>query len=190
MGQIITVKNKMKNKKINNNHKRSKITLFSVRRARGRIVFVSRVFETVPVLLSMLWFDKFRSRCPESTEILSGKVMQSEKDEYFVKSKVWIEDSKGEVVFGRGRYLILDAIGRLGSLQAAAKELKMSYRAVWCRVKASEERIGKPLVVREGRGSRLTVHAEELMKQYKRLQSVVEKESDEVYVQLMSDSLE
>jgi hypothetical protein len=29
-----------------------------------------------------------------------------------------------------------------------------------------------------------------LMKQYKRLQSVVEKESDDVYVQLMSDYLE
>ena len=116
--------------------------------------------------------------------------MQSDNELYCVKSKVWIEDSKGEVVFGRGRYLILEAIERLGSLQAAAKDLKMSYRAVWCRIKASEERIGKPLVVRHGRGSRLTVHAQRLMKQYKRLQSVVEKESDDVYVQLMSDCLE
>ncbi len=116
--------------------------------------------------------------------------MQSDNELYCVKSKVWIEDSKGEVVFGRGRYLILDAIDRLGSLQAAAKDLKMSYRAVWCRIKASEERIGKPLVVRKGRGSCLTVHAQKLMKQYKRLQSVVEKESDDVYVQLMSDCLE
>ncbi len=109
---------------------------------------------------------------------------------YFVKSKIWVEDSDGNVVFGLGRFRILDAIERLGSLQAAAKELKMSYRAVWCRVKVSEERIGKPLVVRQGKGSRLTAHAERLMKQFKRLQAVVENESDDVYDSLMSNQLE
>ena len=109
---------------------------------------------------------------------------------YSVRSKIWIVDSDENVVFGLGRFRILDAIERLGSLQAAAKELKMSYRAVWGRIKASEERIGKPLVVREGRGSRLTVHAERIMKQFKRLQAVVEKESDDVFDSLMSTPLE
>ena len=109
---------------------------------------------------------------------------------FSIRSKIWIEDNSGNVIFGLGRVRILEAVQRCGSLNAAAKDLKMSYRAVWCRIKASEERIGKPLVVRHGRGSRLTVHAQRLMKQYKRLQSVVEKESDDVYVQLMSDCLE
>jgi molybdate transport system regulatory protein len=108
---------------------------------------------------------------------------------YSVRSKIWIVDSDENVVFGLGRFRILDAIERLGSLQAAAKELKMSYRAVWGRIKASEERIGKPLVVREGRGSRLTIHAEQIMKQFKRLQAVVEKESDDVYDSLLSTHL-
>lgn len=109
---------------------------------------------------------------------------------YSIKSKIWIEDSDGNVVFGLGRFRILDAIDRLGSLQAAAKELKMSYRAVWCRVKVSEERIGKPLVARQGKGSKLTVQAERLMKQFKRIQALVENESDDVYGSLMSDQLE
>jgi len=112
------------------------------------------------------------------------------KKNYHIKSKIWIEDLEGNVVFGLGRFRILEAIERLGSLQAAAKELKMSYRAVWCRVKVSEERIGKPLVVRHGKGSRLTLHAERLMKQFKRLRTVVENESDDVYDSLMSDQLE
>ena len=47
-----------------------------------------------------------------------------------LRSKLWIEDGEGKVVFGLGRYRILDAIERLGSLQAAAKDLRMSYRAV------------------------------------------------------------
>jgi molybdate transport system regulatory protein len=93
------------------------------------------------------------------------------------------------VVFGLGRYRILKAVQDTGSLQAAAKELKMSYRAVWMRIRASEKRIGRELVVRNGKGSRLTPFAENLMKQYKRLIAILEKESDEVYQHLMSDEL-
>ncbi len=114
---------------------------------------------------------------------------EDKKFDYCIRSKLWIEDAEGQVVFGLGRYRILDAIDRLGSLQAAAKDLRMSYRAVWCRIKASEDRIGKPLVVRAGRGSRLTPLALKLMKQYRRIQTVVEKESDDVYDDLMSDHL-
>ena len=80
-------------------------------------------------------------------------------------------------------------IQRLGSMHAAAGQLQMSYRAVWMRIRTSEERIGKPLVVREGKGSRLTAFAENLMKQFKRLYAIVEAESDDVYNGLMSDQL-
>jgi molybdate transport system regulatory protein len=108
---------------------------------------------------------------------------------YLIRTKVWIQDPDGKVVFGLGRYRILKAVQDTGSLQAAAKELKMSYRAVWMRIRASERRIGRELVVRDGKGSRLTPFAENLMKQYKRLLSILEKESDEVYQDLMSDKL-
>ena len=73
----------------------------------------------------------------------------------------------------------------IGSLQAASNELKMSYRAVWCRIKASEERIGVSLVERVGNGSRLTPYAENLMNQYKRLRTILIGESDEVFEDLM-----
>jgi molybdate transport system regulatory protein len=112
-----------------------------------------------------------------------------EKTAFAIRSKIWIEDMEGNVVFGLGRYRMLDMIGRLGSMQAAAKQLQMSYRAVWMRIRTSEERIGKPLVVREGKGSRLTPFAENLIKQFKRLHAIVEAESDDVYNSLMSDHL-
>jgi molybdate transport system regulatory protein len=108
---------------------------------------------------------------------------------YLIRTKVWIQDPDGKVVFGLGRYRILQVVQDTGSLQAAAKELKMSYRAVWMRIRASEKRIGRELVVRDGKGSRLTPFAENLMKQYKRLLSILEKESDEVYQHLMADNL-
>jgi len=65
----------------------------------------------------------------------------------------------------------------------------MSYRAVWMRIRMSEERIGKPLVVREGNGSKLKPFAEKLMKQFKRLHTIVAVESEEVYESFMSDHL-
>jgi molybdate transport system regulatory protein len=116
--------------------------------------------------------------------------MDKQKGSFSIRSKIWIEDADREVVFGLGRYRILEAIRTSGSLQGAAKELKMSYRAVWMRVRASERRLGRDLVVREGKGSRLTAYAEDLMKQFKRLQAVVEAESDEMFGSLMSDRLE
>ena len=113
-----------------------------------------------------------------------------ESTAFFVRSKIWIEDSKGKVIFGLGRYRILDAISRLGSMHAAAKELHMSYRAVWMRVRASEKRIGKKLIAREGKGSRLTPFAENMMKQYRRLLTVIKTETDEVYESLITDYLD
>lgn len=110
--------------------------------------------------------------------------------DFVIRSKLWIEDRNGKVVFGLGRYRMLEAIARLGSLQAAAAELKMSYRAVWMRIRASEIRMGRQLVVREGRGSRLTPYAENLMKQFRRLQMIVLSECDEVYDTLMADHLD
>jgi len=119
----------------------------------------------------------------------SADTMKLEKVDFFVRSKIWIEDSRGNVIFGLGRYRILEAIRRTGSMNAAAKELHMSYRAVWMRVRSSEKRVGKTLIVREGKGSRLTPFAENLMKQYRRLQSIVQTETDEVYENLITDHL-
>jgi molybdate transport system regulatory protein len=115
--------------------------------------------------------------------------MAKETKSFAVRSKIWIEDMEGNVIFGLGRYRILEIIGRLGSMHAAAKELHMSYRAVWMRVRTSEKRIGKTLVSRWGKGSRLTPFAKNLMKQFKRLHNIVEAESNEVYESLISDHL-
>jgi len=104
---------------------------------------------------------------------------------FYIRSKIWVEDQNGNVVFGLGRYLILDAVKRLGSLQAAAKELKMSYRAIWGRITATEKRIGKPLLIKDSQGSRLTPLAETLIKKFRRMRAVAESEADEAFDDLM-----
>lgn len=115
--------------------------------------------------------------------------MTADKPQFAIRNKIWIEDGQGNVVFGLGRYRMLKAIRDTGSLQAAAAQMKMSYKALWLRVRASEARMGRQLVVRKGRGSGLTPFAEDLMKQFRRLQLIVHRESDEIYESLMSDHM-
>jgi molybdate transport system regulatory protein len=91
---------------------------------------------------------------------------------YNIRSKIWIEDDQGHVIFGLGRFRMLEAIERCGSLNAAAKELKMSYRGLWGKIKATEEGLGAPLLMRNtggasGGGSQLTDLARTLMAEFK-----------------------
>jgi molybdate transport system regulatory protein len=102
------------------------------------------------------------------------------------RSKIWIEDKHGNVIFGSGRLKILKAIQQYGSINAAAKELKMGYRAVWARISATEKRLGKKLLVKQsggatGGGSQLTPLAEHLIETFGNVQQKIEKETDELF---------
>ena len=112
-------------------------------------------------------------------------MMENLKNKFVVRTKIWIEDDSGKVAFGLGRFRILEAIGRLGSMNLAAAELSMSYRSVWCRIRESEDRIGKKLVVRKGKGSILTSFAMDLMEQFVELNRRLQKEADEMFGNLL-----
>lgn len=117
--------------------------------------------------------------------------MSDQAKSYGVRSKVWIVDDSGSVVFGMGRVKILRAIQRKGSIHAAAKELGMSYRGVWGRIKATEERLGRPLLVRSiggtsGGGSRLTPFAEALIEQFVEVHNGVVREADHLFETVFS----
>ncbi len=58
------------------------------------------------------------------------------------RTKIWIADQGDHVPFGMGRVKILEAIEEQSSINAAAKALKRSYRAVWGKINATEERLG------------------------------------------------
>lgn len=115
--------------------------------------------------------------------------MKYSAQKFIIRSKVWIEDNNGNVIFGDGRYRILEMIDKHRSLQGAAKELKMSYRALWGRIKASEKRIGQPLVEREGRGSCLTPFGRELMSRFMEVKQNILDVSDTVYEKHMEKHL-
>ncbi len=107
----------------------------------------------------------------------------NKNDKFQIRSKVWIEDNSGKVIFGLGRLKILEAIERCGSLNAAAKELKMSYRGLWGKIKITEEGLGEALLIKNaggaaGGGSKLTPLALDLIEQFKKLHRHVNHETD------------
>ena len=112
--------------------------------------------------------------------------MTDKSNKLFIRSKIWIEDEKGKAIFGVGRLRILDAVERHGSIVAAAKELKMSYRAVWGKIKSAEQRLGGPLLTRQvggasGGGSELTPLARNLIEKFRQLQVLTENTADTLF---------
>ena len=122
--------------------------------------------------------------------------MPEKSARYKVRTKLWLHDEEGNVIFGMGRTKMLEAIERCGSISAAAKELKMSYRAVWARIKATEERLGgQPLLICSkggvsGGGATLTPFAKDLIKQYRALRKGVLSQSDKLYKKLCGPLIE
>jgi molybdate transport system regulatory protein len=92
-----------------------------------------------------------------------------------IKYKIWLEDS-GKVIFGKGRKELFHAIDECQSLKAAAEKLNMSYRAAWGRIRASEERLGKKIVVVDPprRGMHLTEEAKALLTEFENLEKDIE----------------
>jgi len=88
-----------------------------------------------------------------------------------IRTRIWIEDAEGSVLYGLGRHRILQTIRELGSIQAASKALGISYRGLWGRLRLSERRLGFALVdSRPGRGeqagTRLTERGQKLLDGY------------------------
>lgn len=113
---------------------------------------------------------------------------------FHIKSKIWIETDHGHVIFGLGRLRMLESIDRNGSLNAAAKELKMSYRGLWAKIKTTEEGLGAPLLLRNtggtsGGGSQLTDLARSLMAEFKKMHGQVNHMADTFFEDMFSKKL-
>ena len=99
-----------------------------------------------------------------------------------IRSKHWLEDLDGNVFMGEGRLKIFKIIRRTGSMNRTAKELGMSYRGVWARVKATEQCLNIRIVETDNKkGSRLTPAGEELVKRYDGMKQACVEADDSVF---------
>lgn len=93
--------------------------------------------------------------------------MQPREPHPTLRVHLWFEEEVG-MLFGLGRVQLLQAVARLGSLNKAAAELGMSYRAAWGRIKRTEEALGRSVVqkVRGRKGYILTPLGEDLVRDF------------------------
>jgi molybdate transport system regulatory protein len=104
-----------------------------------------------------------------------------------IKTKVWIENENGKLVIGTGRLRILEAIMEVGSMNKAATKLGQPFRAVWGKIKATEERCGFKLVETTQSGSKLTREGMDLMWKYHQIRTRCEKYADNQFQELFSE---
>ena len=76
---------------------------------------------------------------------------------------------------GPGKIALLEAIGRCGSISAAAREMEMSYRRAWLLVEAMNKAFQLPLVVavvggKRGGGAEVTPFARDLLNRYRTIE--------------------
>lgn len=101
------------------------------------------------------------------------KSVLKKASDYKVKGSLWIE-CDGERFFGPGRVELLERIEETGSINKAAKQMKMSYKKAWEMINDLNSRAAKPFVVTQtggekGGGSVVTFEAKELIAYHRQL---------------------
>ena len=104
-----------------------------------------------------------------------------------LKSSYWIVDARNRIVFGRGRMEILEQIEKTGSINQAAKMLKMSYKTAWSKIKSTEKHMQTKIVHSDKRkGTRLTQNGKELLRKYRLLNKECMDADDDLFRKIFS----
>ena len=99
-----------------------------------------------------------------------------------LKSRQWIVNTQGAMIMGEGRQEILENIERTGSINQTAKLMKMSYKGVWSKIRATESGLKMKLVEADKRkGSQLTEEGKELLKKYSLLKARCLEAEDRIF---------
>ncbi|MBN2895516.1 MAG: TOBE domain-containing protein [Campylobacterales bacterium] len=93
-----------------------------------------------------------------------------------IDGRFWLT-KEGENFLGSGRIELLQQIKRTGSIHAAAKAMKMSYKAAWERITEMNRLADHPIIEKStggkgGGGSVLTAHAHELIETFRRFEEL------------------
>ena len=74
-----------------------------------------------------------------------------------LRSSQWVVDEDNHIIIGEGRAEILKNIEKTGSINQTAKLMKMSYKAVWSKIKATEKHLGTRIVHTDRKGRQPSV---------------------------------
>jgi molybdate transport system regulatory protein len=69
-----------------------------------------------------------------------------------IRNRIWIEAEKGTFL-GNGRIQLLEKVAETGSINDAARSLKMSYRKAWSLLDSMNEQAPAPFIIKSAGGS-------------------------------------
>ena len=111
------------------------------------------------------------------------------RSEMKLRSSQLLLNDRGGIVMGTGRMNILESIDRTGSINKTAKELKMSYKAVWSKIKSTEQNYGKPIVLADRQtGTTLTENGRLLLENYRKLKQRCIAADDKIFDEIFNQS--
>ena len=88
-----------------------------------------------------------------------------------VNYRVWLSTKDDQEILGDEEWQMLKIIAEMGSLKAAADEMKISYRKAWGDLRDAEQKLGFPLIEKtrggeQGGSSTLTEEGARLINAY------------------------
>jgi molybdate transport system regulatory protein len=99
-----------------------------------------------------------------------------------LKSSQWIVDENDDIIIGEGRMEILEHVENTGSINQAAKMMKMSYKAVWSKIKYTEKHLNAKIIHSDKKtGSRLTREGKNLLEKYRLLKKKCMAADDKIF---------
>lgn len=118
-----------------------------------------------------------------------GCFKEKKRSRLYVKTKTWIENASGDLLFGKGKTEVLEQIAQEGSIAGAADKLGMNYKKAWNHVQILQRNMHETLVQSqkgggEQGGSILTPEATEMIERYKQLEVEIEAFANERFKEL------
>ncbi|MGB2688113.1 MAG: LysR family transcriptional regulator [Desulfobacterales bacterium] len=107
-----------------------------------------------------------------------------------LKSSHWIVDENDNIIIGEGRMKILEHVENTGSINQAAKMMKMSYKAVWSKIKYTEKHLNAKILHSDKKtGSRLTREGKALLEKYRLLKKKCMMADDRIFNNIFKPKL-
>ena len=108
-----------------------------------------------------------------------------------VRTKLFIADE----TIGLGKIDLLERLGEVGSISAAARQMGMSYKRAWFLLNSMQSGFREPLFIAERGGSQrvgttLTPLGEDLIRRYRSHSDLVDKQSTEILAWMRSVQIE
>ena len=110
------------------------------------------------------------------------------------RCKLWLNSKDVDGIFGDGKWRLLEAIGRTGSLSAASESLRISYRKAWGDLNKAQDALNTVLVEKHRGGNMggrttLTVEGKKWVKAYSKFRADVEKAVGKAYERRIEELL-